>query len=216
MLVGRRMTRNPVICGPDMPVDEALNLMRREKIRRLPVVDENRNLLGIVSEKDLLYVSPSPATTLSVFELHYLLSKVKVGDIMTKKVITVTETTPLEEAARIMVDNKIGGLPVVRNGQLVGIITETDIFKIFLELIGARDSGWRVSALAPDRKGTLAKLTSMISSKGGDFVTLGTFLQGEGHPRVLLVFKVREVEEATIREALAAIEATDIEIMKIP
>ena len=215
MLVGQRMTKNPVICGPDMPVDEALNLMRRQKIRRLPVVDEHKRLLGIVSEKDLLYVSPSPATTLSVFELHYLLSRIKVGEIMTKKVITVTETAPLEEAARIMVDNKIGGLPVVRDGQLIGIITETDIFKVFLELLGARDPGWRVSALVPDKKGTLAKLTSIISGKGGDFVTLGTFLQGEGHPKVLLVFKVSEVDEATIREALAAVEATDIEITKV-
>jgi len=216
MLVGRRMTKNPVICGPDMPVDEALNLMRREKVRRLPVIDQNRNLLGIVSEKDLLYVSPSPATTLSVFELHYLLSKVKVGDVMTKKVITVAENTPLEEAARMMADNKIGGLPVLRDGHLVGIITETDIFKIFLELLGARDSGWRVSALVTDRKSVLAKLTEVISSKGGDFVTLGTFLQGEGHPKILLVFKVREVEETDIREALAAIQATDIEITKTP
>ena len=214
MLVGRRMSKNPVICGPDTPVDEALNLMCREKVRRLPVVDENRNLLGIVSEKDLLYVSPSPATTLSVFELHYLLGKVKVGDIMTKNVITVTETTPLEEAARIMADNKIGGLPVLRNGQVVGIITETDIFKIFLELLGARDSGWRVSALVPDKKGVLAKLTSAISAKGGDFVTLGTFVQGKDPAKISLVFKVREMEEADIREALAAVKATDIEIMK--
>ena len=214
MLVGDRMTRNLVICNPDMPVDEALNFMRQEKVRRLPVIDNDRKLLGIVSEKDLLYVSPSPATTLSVFEMHYLLSKIKVGRIMTKDVITVRDDTPLEEAARIMADNKIGGLPVLRDDKLVGIITETDIFKVFLELLGARDAGWRVSAKVRDKKGTLAKLTEIISSRGGDFVTIGTFLQGEGHPESLLVFKVREVEEKDIREALESIEATDIEISK--
>ena len=214
MLVGDRMTRNPVICNPDMPVDEALNFMRQEKVRRLPVIDNDRKLLGIVSEKDLLYVSPSPATTLSVFEMHYLLSKIKVGRIMTKDVITVRDDTPLEEAARIMADNKIGGLPVLRDDKLVGIITETDIFKVLLELMGARDAGWRVSAKAQCRKGVLAKLTGVISSKGGDFITLGTFLQGEGHSESLLVFKVREVEEKDIREALESIEATDIEISK--
>jgi len=147
--------------------------------------------------------------------MNYLLSKITVGRIMTKDVFTVTEDTPLEEAALIMADNRIGGLPVLRDGTLVGIITETDIFKVFLELLGARDAGWRVSAMVRDKKGTLAKLTEIISSKGGDFITLGTFLHGEDHPESLLVFKVREVEEKDIREALKAIEATDIEITKI-
>ncbi len=216
MLVGDRMTRNPITCSPDTPVDDALNLMRQEKVRRLPVIDKNHKILGIVSEKDLLYVSPSPATTLSVFEMHYLLSKVKVSTVMTKEVITVTVSTPLEEAARIMADNKIGGLPVLDGDKLVGIITETDIFKVFLELLGARDAGWRVSALVEDRKGLLAKLTSAISSRGGDFVTLGTFLQGEDRHKSLLVFKVREVTEADIRAALAEIDATDIQISRVP
>ena len=102
--------------------------------------------MGIVSDQDLQRVSPSPATTLSTYEIPYLLSKVKVSDVMTKQVITVQEDTPIEEAARIMVDNKIGGLPVVNEtSAVVGIITETDIFKTFLELIGARRSGVRVT-----------------------------------------------------------------------
>jgi acetoin utilization protein AcuB len=215
MLVGDRMTPNPIVCDADIPVDDALDVMRQEKVRRLPIVDSDRKLLGIVSEKDLLYVSPSPATSLSVFEIHSLLSKITVGKIMTKDVITVREDAPLEEAARIMADNKIGGLPVLRDDQLVGIITETDIFKVLLELMGARDAGWRVSAKAPCGKGVLAKLTGVISAKGGDFVTMGTFLQDEGQPECLLVFKVREVEEKDIREALGAIEATDIKISKM-
>ncbi len=211
MLVGQRMSKHPVVCSPDMPVDEALNFMRQEKVRRLPVIGKDRELLGIVSEKDLLYVSPSPATTLSVFEMHYLLSKIKVGDVMTRDVITVAEDTPIEEAARIMADSKIGGLPVLRDGKIAGIITETDLFKVFLELLGARESGCRVSALLPESKGVLARLTGLISAKGGDIVTIGTFL-GENPSNRMVVFKVREVDEADVRAALREVGAEDVSI----
>jgi acetoin utilization protein AcuB len=211
MLVGQRMSKHPVVCSPDMPVDEALNFMRQEKVRRLPVIGKDRELLGIVSEKDLLYVSPSPATTLSVFEMHYLLSRIKVGDVMSKNVITVTEETPLEEAARIMADNKVGGLPVLRGGKLVGIITETDLFKVFLELLGAREAGCRVSAIVPESKGLLAKLTSEISAKGGDFVSIGTFL-GDDPTNRMIVFKVREIDESDVRAALESVGAKDVDI----
>jgi acetoin utilization protein AcuB len=214
MFVGQRMTKHPVVCRPEMPVDEALNFMRHEKIRRLPVVDDDRNLLGIVSEKDLLYVSPSPASTLSVFEMHYLLSKIKVRDIMTAKVITVTEDTLLEDAARIMVDNKIGGLPVLRNGKLVGIITETDIFKIFLELLGTRELGCRVSALVPEGRGVLAQLTAAISAKGGDFVSIGTFL-GEDASNRMIVFRVRGIDMEDVKVALEAVGAKESDITMI-
>jgi acetoin utilization protein AcuB len=211
MLVGQRMSKHPVVCSPDMPVDEALNFMRQEKVRRLPVIGKERELLGIVSEKDLLYVSPSPATTLSVFEMHYLLSKIKVGDVMSKNVITVTEETPLEEAARIMADNKVGGLPVLRGATLVGIVTETDLFKVFLELLGAREAGCRVSAFVPEEKGVLAKLASAIAAKGGDFVSMGTFL-GDDPTNRMIVFKVRQIDEADVKAALESVGAKDVHI----
>ncbi len=136
MLVGERMTPRPITVNEETSLPEALELMRKEKIRRLPVLDKHGKLVGIVTELDLLRASPSPATTLSMYEIPYLLSKVKMRDIMTREVITVTEDTPIEEAARIMADNKIGGLPVMRDDKLVGIITETDIFKLMLELFG--------------------------------------------------------------------------------
>src|SRR5512136_2093206 len=112
MLVGERMSRPVITISPDMPIVDALNMMRREHIRRAPVVKDGK-LVGIVSDKDLLNASPSAATTLSVWEINYLISKILVKDVMAKKVITVTEDTPIEEAARIMVDSKIGGLPVM-------------------------------------------------------------------------------------------------------
>ena len=127
MLIGERMSKPVITIPPDMPISDALNLMKKEQIRRVPVV-KNGKLAGIVSDKDLLNASPSPVTTLSIWEMNYLLSKITVSEVMSKNVMTVTEDTPIEQAARIMADNKIGGLPVMRDGHVVGIITETDLF----------------------------------------------------------------------------------------
>jgi acetoin utilization protein AcuB len=211
MLVGERMTRDPIFIRDDTPIDEAMKIMRENKIRRLPVFNDKGALVGIISERDLLYASPSPATSLSIYELHYLMSRIAVADVMTTEVITVTEDTILEEAARIMADNKIGGLPVVSNGKLVGIITETDLFKIFLELLGAREMGVRLSMLVPDEKGVLAKVTSKIAELGGNIVSLGTFL-GEDPTNALLTIKVQDVEEEDLVKVMEplAIDMVDV------
>jgi acetoin utilization protein AcuB len=171
--------------------------MKREHIRRAPVVKDG-NLVGIVSDKDLLNASPSPATSLSVWEINYLLSKIMIKDVMTRQVITVTEDTPIEEAARIMADNKVGGLPVIHEDHLVGIITETDLFKIFLELMGAREAGVRVTAIIQEQPGQLAKLTGAIAGQGGNFVAFGQFA-GENPYTRLLTFKVEGLSEAQMR-----------------
>ena len=113
MLVRERMSTNPVTITTDYTITQALRVMRENQVRRLPVLDQDGGLLGIVSEKDLLYASPSPATSLSIYEMHYLLSQLRVTELMTTDLITVNSDTPLEEAARIMADNKIGGLPVL-------------------------------------------------------------------------------------------------------
>lgn len=127
MTVSRVMTHNPFTISDDTAVADAMALIHKEKVHRLPVLDKERKLVGIVSEKDLLYASPSPASTLSVYEMSALLARLKVKKVMTKEVITVTEQTLIEDAARIMVDKNVGGLPVMRDGLLVGIITESDI-----------------------------------------------------------------------------------------
>jgi len=211
MLVGERMTRRPITITPDTPIEDALKLMKDERIRRLPVVDKKGRLVGIVTDKDLLYASPSPVTSLSIYELHYLLSKLTVQEVMTKEVITVTEDTPLEEAARLMADNKIGGLPVMRDGKLVGIITETDLFKIFLELLGARERGLRLSLLVPEEKGMLAQITGKIAQMGGNIISLGTFL-GEDPTTRLVTVKVADVPR---EELTAAIGALDVKIVDL-
>jgi acetoin utilization protein AcuB len=211
MLVKNRMSRHPLTVTADVHVDEALKMMRDNKVRRLPVIDKDGQLMGIVSEMDLLYASPSPATSLSVYEIHYLMARITVQDVMTKEVISIEEDTPLEEAARIMVDNKIGGLPVVRNGTLVGIITETDLFKIFLELLGAREKGVRLTLRVPNEKGVLASITSQIAQMGGDIISLGTFL-GEDPTEGLLTVKVAEVPQDQLVEALETPERKLVDV----
>jgi len=210
MLVGERMKHPVITITSDMPIVDALNLMRREHIRRTPVVKDGK-LVGIVSEGDLLNASPSPATSLSVWELNYLLSKITVNEIMTKKVLTVTEDMPIEEAARIMADNKIGGLPVVRNSHIVGIITETDLFKILLELMGARYSGVRVTVLVREERGQLAKLSQAISNANGNFVALGMF-QAEDPANRMVTFKVDGLSKDQVKTIVEPIVESIVDI----
>lgn len=198
MLVGDRMSK-PVISVPsDMPINEALNLMKKERIRRAPVMN-NGKLIGIVSDKDLLNASPSPATSLSVWEMNYLLSKITVKDVMTKKVLTIQEDTPIEEAARILADNKIGGMPVMRGDMVVGIITETDLFKLFLEMMGAREKGVRVTFMIDEKPGQIAALSKAVAELGGNFVAFGTFA-GEDPSSRLITFKVECLTEDQVRQ----------------
>jgi acetoin utilization protein AcuB len=203
MQVGERMSHPIISIAPDMPVHDALDMFKRERIRRAPVVKEGK-LVGIVSDKDLLNASPSPASSLSIWEMNYLLSKITVSEVMTKKVRTVTEDTPIEEAARIMADNKIGGLPVLRDGHVVGIITETDLFKIFLEFMGAREKGVRVTALIDEKPGQLARITNAIADLGGNFIAFGQFT-GEDPSNRLVTFKVTGLKKDTVKKSISEI-----------
>jgi len=211
MIVKNRMTRNPITISPDTPVAEAQRIIRREKIHRLPVLNKKKELVGIVTEKDLLYASPSPATTLDIHEITYLLSQLTVKKVMSTQVLTIPSDTVLEEAARIMVDSDIGGLPIVDSGSLVGIITESDLFKVFMELFGARHSGLRVTILIPDKPGEISALGQAITEKGGDIISLGTFL-GTDASNAVCTIKVQGLAKDVLVEALkpCSIEIIDI------
>ena len=200
MLVQERMSKPVMFAQADMPVQDALQLMMREQIRRLPVIEKDK-LVGIVSKSDILNASPSQATSLSVWELNYLLSKILVKDVMTTDVATVQEETPIEEAARIMVDRKIGGLPVMRNGGVVGIITETDLFRIFLEMFGARNMGVRITALLEDVPGAIAKVAAAIAEQNGNIIGVGTFF-GDDQSTREVVLKTTGVDEEVVTEIL--------------
>jgi acetoin utilization protein AcuB len=201
MLVRERMSRHPYTITPDTSIQDALRRMHEVHVRRFPVLDSSGKLVGIVAERDLLYASPSPATALSIYEIHYLLAKLTVAEVMKRDIVTITEDSLVEDAARIMTDRKIGSLPVVRDGQLVGIITETDLFKLFSELLGARKRGVRLTMLLPDVKGELAKITTAIAQQGGNIIALGTFL-GEDTTNVLVTAKVTDVPMSTLVETL--------------
>lgn len=214
MLVGERMTSPALTIGPEMGVQDALALMHRDHVRRFPVVDSRGNLVGIISEKDLLNATPSDATTLSVWEINYLLSKLTVEKIMTKNVITITRDTPLEEAARIMADKKIGGLPVVEGLKVVGIVTETDIFKLFTEILGARVHGIRLTVQVIDEPGGLYKLTGAISGTGANIISLTTFQSGTTGTGVITV-KVTGVDQATLEKAIKPVINKIVDIRSV-
>ncbi len=215
MFVKDRMTHPVITVTPDTPIMEAREIMRRERIRRLPVVDKEGNLVGIVTEKDILNASPSAATTLSVWELNYLLSKITVGEIMTRDVITATEDMPLEEAARLIADHKVGALPVVRDRKVVGIITESDLFRVFLELMGARLPGVRITVCLPDIPGQLAKLTKAIADAGGNIVSVSTF-EGEKAGTKCIVMKVTNVSPEEVQEALSKVVPQVVDVRRQP
>lgn len=185
-------------------------MFKKEHIRRAPVVKDGK-LLGIVTENDLLNASPSPATTLSVWEMNYLMSKVTVKQVMSKKVKSIEVDTPIEEAARIMTDASIGGMPVTREGKIVGMITETDLFKVFLELMGAREKGVRVSALVEDKPGQIAKVSKAITDAGGNFISFGMF-SGPDVSVKLLTFKVAGLKKDDAKKALDSIVRKFIDI----
>ncbi|MBU2704205.1 acetoin utilization protein AcuB [Sporomusaceae bacterium BoRhaA] len=162
MFVATRMTENPVTVTPDTSVTEAKNMMQKNKFRRLPIVQDGK-LLGIVTDRDLREVSPSPATTLAKHEANYLLDKILLRDIMKKKVLTICADATIEEAALMMYKEKIGGLVVVDvNGAVVGIITETDIFKCFVDVMGLAEGKTRITLGGADRIGMLHEITGVF------------------------------------------------------
>ena len=198
------MSKPVITIRPETSMPDALDLMHKEHIRRLPVVNRRGELVGIVTEADLIKASPSEATTLSIYEVTYLLSKLTVDRLMSKEVVTVTEDTPIEEAARIMADHHFSGLPVMRGKDMVGIITETSLFHVFLELMGARRPGIRVTVSLLDKPGELAALTKVVQQLGGNIVALGTFM-GSSPSTGNVTFKVEGVTLEALKVALQPI-----------
>jgi acetoin utilization protein AcuB len=201
MLVRDYMSQPPIVISPQTPISDALRLMRERGIRRLPVVDAAGHLVGIVSDKDLLHAEPSSATSLSIWEITYLLARITVEHVMTSDVLTVGPNTPLEDAAEIMVDRKIGGLPVVEGDVVRGVITESDIFRVFALVLGATQGGMRVTVTAPDRPGLLADLTSATARAGGDITAIVTY-PADGGSKTSIFLKVRNVSSEQLTSAI--------------
>lgn len=167
MFVKNKMTANPFTISPDQTIPDAHEIMAAHGIRRLPVM-KNGKLVGIVSREDISKYSPSKATSLSMGEITYLLAKTKISMIMTKDPTTISSSALLEEAAILMRDNSISFLPVVDGDKLVGIITESDIFDSFIELLGFRENGTRLTIEADDAPGIMSNLTRIIGEFGAN------------------------------------------------
>ena len=156
MLVRDWMTKDPHVVPPSTPVMEAMNMLRGEGYRRLPVVRDGK-LLGIVTDRDLKEATPSKATSLSVYELNYLLSKLTLKDVMRTPVITIGPDEAIEQAALTMEMHRVSGLPVIEKGAVVGILTITDLLRAFVDFLGLREGGRRVTVDMPDEPGSLAR-----------------------------------------------------------
>jgi acetoin utilization protein AcuB len=203
MKVKDKMTPNPCTVSPDTNIAEAFRLMKEGKIRRLPVVDKSK-LVGMVALSDLQQASPSPATTLSMFELNYLLAKTKIKDIIPKhqEVVTVNQDVYIELAAKSLRENKIGGLPVVDDkGKLVGIITETDIFDAFLDLLGVNRAGVRLNLRVDDKPGMLKSVTDLLYKFG---VNIDNIVKEEtgSDGKCTLILRVNTTDHKPIVEEL--------------
>ncbi|MFN2292496.1 MAG: CBS domain-containing protein [Anaerolineae bacterium] len=215
MFVRDRMSSPAVTITPGTSLQAALNLMHEHRFRRLPVVDERGRLVGIVSERDLLYASPPSATLLSGLELNHLLTERRVDEIMTRNVLTATPDTFVEDAARLMVDNKVGGLPVVDgDNHVVGVITETDVFKAFIELYRTGHAGLYLTLKAPDRAGVMVELSKAILGLEGHIVGLSSSYD-EATGKYRLVIKGQEIDKERVAALLASLGYRVVEMYEV-
>ncbi|MDI6854543.1 MAG: CBS and ACT domain-containing protein [Deltaproteobacteria bacterium] len=167
------MTRDPVTVTDETSMMKAIHLMKQNRFRRLPVMHENQ-LVGIITDRDLKEASPSKATTLDVHELYYLLAELQVKDIMTRNPITVSSQDTVEHAAQLMLENTISGLPVVDKGQLVGILTQSDVFRAFMHITGIQQAGVQFALRLEDKPGLIKEVVDLLRARGARFVSLLT------------------------------------------
>lgn len=171
-----KIRRNPITISPEANFFEARALIHDKGIRHLPVVDKENNLIGIVTDRDIREAAPSDATLLSVQELNYLLGKLKVASFMTpkEKLITITPDTLIEEAVKLMRDHKIGCLPVVEEGKLYGIFTETDALDHLVDIFGTNQKGTRLTIAFEDKPGTMASILEIFKRLNINIISIVT------------------------------------------
>ena len=200
MLVRKKMRKDLFTITKDERMTVARKIMKEKNIRHLPVVD-GKKLIGLVTNMDIRKAEASPATSLEIRELHYLLDKLTVGEIMTRNVITISPDISIEEATTLLHDNKIGCLPVVEDGALVGMITENDVMEILIEVIGMKEKGSRLEVIVDDRPGALADITRIIKEHNVNITSVVTDIADEPGKR-LVVFKLKTFYFEPIKKAL--------------
>lgn len=209
MFVRDHMSPNPITVTKETSVLDALEIMKKHKIRRLPVVHNGR-LVGLVTERDILRVSPSPASTLSAFEVNYLVAKMTVKDAMIKRPITVSPEMTIEEAALLMREHKIDNLLVMENEKLVGIITQTDLFEALIKLFGLRRPGVRVTLEVEDRIGVLANISRKMAEAGINIINVASRQKDDIHTYVVLRLATDDV-----RALLPVLEAEGYRVVHV-
>ncbi len=208
MNVAKRMMRNPVVVDENDSMKKAMDLLKEREIRHLPVVKDDR-LVVIVSERDIKLASPSPATALEIREIYYLLDKVKVKQIMTRRPYTISPAAPIEEAALILREKKIGCLPVVEGGRLVGILTETDILDAFIESMGVSGPGYRVEIALANRPGMLFELLKLMNDFGVNIVSVATAIHEDSSKKILIL----RFESKNYKMVKAALKKSGYELL---
>ncbi len=202
MFVGLRMSRTIPVCAPDDGLDKAIQVMREKKVRQL-IVTEGDQVVGVLSRIDLQHVLPSTATTLAVNEMNYQLSRLKVRDYMTRRVVSVAQDATIEEAARLMHDSDVSGLPVVKNGRLVGLINRTMMLAAFIEEMGLQVDSSRITLELDDTPGQILSITQIVKNHGLNIVSIATFFP-EPTDKRLVVFRVKTTDPKPIETALRA------------
>jgi acetoin utilization protein AcuB len=209
VFVKDQMTPHPITITADSSILAAQRIMKENHVRHLPVLNKTGALVGLVTRTSLEQVRPSKLTTLSIYELSYQLDKITVRDAMVRKVVTVGEEVPIEQAARLMLEHKIGSLPVLRGERLVGIITDTDLMRTMLELLGARQPGVRLTLKVPDTAGELARVTAAIAAEHGDIGAMGT-LPSDEPLKWWVVLKVRYIDRDCLVAAIKGLPEVEL------
>ncbi|PIE68751.1 MAG: hypothetical protein CSA21_05635 [Deltaproteobacteria bacterium] len=206
MLIREWMTREVITVAPDTSMMKAAKILKEHTIRRLPVVDENGKIVGIVTDSDIKEASPSKATTLDVHELYYLLSEIKVKNIMTSHPFCVNEDGTVEKAAVIMREKKIEALPVINDqDKVVGIITETDIFKVMIEITGVYQGGLQMGFKLPNTPGSLKEVLLELRTFKVRIISILTSYDHAGPDTRHVYIRIADIEqseEQQLRESL--------------
>ncbi|WP_300923566.1 CBS and ACT domain-containing protein [uncultured Desulfovibrio sp.] len=201
MLIRNWMTTEVVSVTPETSLLKIGKLMRDKGVRRLPVLDENGRVVGIVSDRDVRDASPSKATTLDMYEMHYLLAEIKARDIMTPRPVTIKPTDTVEKAAMLMLDKKFGGLPVVGDdGALVGIISDQDVFKALVNITGVRDGGIQLGMEIANESGAMRPIFDLLRKHGARILSVLSTNNQEGRRNIFL--RLRDLPDEAAQEAL--------------
>ena len=206
MIVRDFMTKNPIYTNPKELISNVKSTMDREQITKVPVLDDSGKLVGVVTKSDLKKAMPSEATTLDIYELGYLLSKITVEKVMKKNPITIQKDATIEEAAKIMSEKGISSLIVMDGEVLAGILTKTDLFRAVVDMFGFKYEGVRAEVEANDNPGELAKISKAIADKNGKIVSVIT-ADGSDVSKRIITLKIIGISKETVGEILKTLGA---------